>query len=110
MKKFNLHTLVSNEGFVLLSEWQEGNLRGGMGTAAPDNCDCESVPNNCKCNADNCGCPPTTPPNNCTCGSSVASEENPDNCNCYKTYSLPPTEEPTTDTDSLGLLSWPGVI
>ena len=46
MKKFNLHTLVNDKGFVLLSEWQEGNLRGGAGTAAPDNCDCESLANN----------------------------------------------------------------
>lgn len=37
MKKFNLHTLVNDKGFVLLSEWQEGNLRGGAGTATPDN-------------------------------------------------------------------------
>lgn len=79
MKKFNLHTLVNDKGFVLLSEWQKGNLR--VGAAAPDNCSCESLGNNCMCNGDNYGCPLTTPSNNCTCGSSGGNPSNPDNCN-----------------------------
>lgn len=110
MKKFNLHTLVNDKGFVLLSEWQEGNLRGGAGTAAPDNCDCESLANNCKCNGDNCGCPPTTPTNNCTCGSSNGNPSNPDNCNCYSTATSAATEAPTALENSFGAVSWLGMI
>lgn len=92
MKKFNLHTLVNDKGFVLLSEWQEGNLRGGA--AAPDNC----------------SCPPTTPSNNCTCGSSGGNPSNSDNCNCYSTATSAATEAPTALENSFGTVSWLGMI
>lgn len=85
-----LETLLAKQGFVPLEETKEGLLRGGFAALAAkvgNNCDCETLTNNCKCNGNNCSCPPSSPPNNCEC--------NGNNCNCYKTEAVP-TAAPTT--------------
>lgn len=86
----NLEALLAKQGFVPLEETKEGMLRGGFAALAAkvgNNSDCETLTNNCKCNGNNCSCPPSSPPNNCEC--------NGNNCNCYKTVAVP-TPAPTT--------------
>ena len=85
-----LEALLAKQGFAPLEETKEGLLRGGFTavvTYAAYNCNCHTLTNNCKCDGNNCGCPPTSPPNNCEC--------NGNNCDCYKKVPVP-TAAPTT--------------
>ncbi len=109
MKKNDLKSLIKDQGFVLLNDWQENNLKGG--TAAADNCSCTHVPNNCTCSEDNCGCPPAPTPNNCTCGSGEQNTACPDNCNCFITQNPPAPSDGPTKLKSVSTSSfWPGMM
>lgn len=109
MKKNILKSLIKDQGFVLLNDWQENNLKGG--NANVDNCSCESLGNNCTCNGNNCDCPPK-PQNNCTCGDSNGNPKCADNCNCYTTQAPPPSvSEGPTKLENTSMTSfWPGLI
>lgn len=95
MKKGKDLQSLYSKGFVSLQENEEGQLRGGfavLGASIGNNCDCDTLPNNCKCNGNNCDCPPKTSGNNCTCDGN--------NCDCKLTVPVP-TSAPTSAPMSL---------
>lgn len=94
-KRLDLKALMMQEGFVPLTSTAEGHLAGGfiaLSGVLGNNCNCQTIPNDCACNGNNCNCPaePTNP--NCMCGG--------DNCDCQIPASIPtksakPTVLPT---------------
>lgn len=101
----NLEEMILSKGFVPLESTKEGKLKGGFAMLAgfiSNNCDCKVLTNNCKCNGNNCDCPPSpNPPNsNCTCSGN--------NCNCALTSPVPtekpPTPAPGVVPSSVGLI------
>ena len=88
MKK--LEALITQYGFVPLSSTEEGLLKGGFAVLASstgNNCTCKTLPNNCRCDTNNCDCPPESTGNDCKC--------NGNNCNCNLTVPGP-TGPPST--------------
>lgn len=114
MKNFKqLKLLINSQSFVPLEESKEGQLRGGFSLlsegVAVDNCHCDTLPNNCSCNGNNCECPPT-PQNNCTCGDRNKNGL-ADNCYCFNTAYPSPTALPTDGTSGANAIGfWPGLV
>lgn len=75
-KNLDLAALLTGEGFTPLEESKEGVLRGGFAAIATilNNCNCNTIPNDCKCNGNSCNQPASTLNPNCACGV--------DNCDC----------------------------
>ena len=109
MKNESLKNMIIEQGFVLLNNWQENNLKGG--NANVDNCECLSLGNDCLCHGNNCGCSPQNQ-NNCTCGKTKGNLACDDNCNCYITPIPQPivTEGPTKLETTSMTSSWPGLV
>lgn len=94
-KKINLEILLK-EGFVPLEESREGTLKGGFASLASvsNNCNCKSIPNDCKCNGNSCNKPWSELNTNCPCNSGI------DNCECLN-YACPTTTSASTKTAEL---------
>lgn len=77
-KNLNLKSLLQ-EDFMPLEESKEGMLRGGFAAlyTLANNCDCDSIANDCACNKNSCNKPLSDLNKNCPCHSGDA-----DNCDC----------------------------
>lgn len=92
--KIDLKALVLSQGFVPLTKDQEGMLAGGfvaLSSGTSNNCNCNTLTNNCMCNGNNCSCPAERTNVNCTCRG--------DNCDCYFTSAMPSTTPSATTGD-----------
>ena len=92
-KKLDLKILLS-EGFMPLEESKEGMLRGGFAMIArsvTNNCNCDTIPNDCKCNGNACNKPGSELNRNCSC--------NGNNCDC-KSYG---SSSGSSSSQALGL-------
>lgn len=92
MNTQDLKNLIEKQGFHPLSEMKEGKLAGGfvaLASGTVNNCDCFTLTNDCRCDSNNCDCPPIPTNPNCRCKAN--------NCNCYLTNEVPTsTEAPST--------------
>lgn len=87
-KGINLEILLK-EGFVPLEESKEGTLKGGFASlvSVTNNCDCDTIANNCRCNGNSCNVQYSDLNKNCECSGN--------NCSC-KYY-----EETTTESTKI---------
>lgn len=102
-KKLNLKVLLEGE-FMPLEESKEGMLRGGFAAlyTQANNCDCDTIANDCKCNGNSCNKTNSDLNTNCPCGS-----DNADNCKC-KNYGTPvSSSSPSTSSQALFLMDLP---
>lgn len=79
MKKALKLNILIKDGFTPLEESKEGVLKGGFAAIAStsNNCNCDDIPNDCKCNGNSCNKPTSELNSNCAC--------NGNNCDC-KSY------------------------